>query len=95
VILPAVAATAAFFLLVVGAGIRAQRRRHALGPEALVGVRAVARSPLDPRGQVMLQGEIWNAESSSPVDPGSIVVVEAVEGLLLHVSPAVREERTR
>jgi len=33
--------TAAFFLLVVGAGIRAQRRRVTTGPSAMIGQRGV------------------------------------------------------
>ncbi len=92
VIVPAVAATAAFFLLVVGAGIRAQRRRHTFGPEALIGARAVASTPLDPRGQVTFQGEIWSAESSAPVESGAVVVIDEVDGLLLRVSPMKWEE---
>jgi membrane-bound serine protease (ClpP class) len=94
VIAPAVLTTAAFFLAVVGAGLRAQRRRHATGQEALVGERAVARTPLSPRGQVMLHGEIWNAESSAPADAGRTVIVDRVEGLLLRVTPAEPEERS-
>lgn len=94
VIVPAVLVTAGFFLAVVGAGLRAQRRRHATGGEALVGERAVARTALRPRGQVVVQGEIWNAASALPVEAGEEVVVDAVEGLLLRVSPPKREERT-
>ncbi|MFN0151312.1 MAG: NfeD family protein [bacterium] len=88
VIIPGVATTAAFFLLVVGAGIRAQRQRRVSGRDGLLGERAVARTPLDPRGQVMIQGELWNAISSSPVATGSEVIVESVEGLLLRVRPS-------
>lgn len=88
VIFAGVATTAAFFLLVVGAGIRAQRRRRVSGREGLIGERAVARTPLDPRGQVMIQGELWSAISSSPVATGSEVIVERVEGLLLRVRPS-------
>ncbi len=92
VLVPAVAMTTVFFLFIVGAGLRAQRRRHATGSEALIGARAVARTELSPRGQVMISGELWNAVSSAPVSAGREVVIERVEGLLLRVAPAQREE---
>jgi membrane-bound serine protease (ClpP class) len=91
VIIPGVATTAAFFLFIVGAGLSAQRRRRVAGREGLVGERAVARTALAPRGQVFIQGEIWNAISSSPVTAGAVVVVDSVEGLLLRVRPSEKE----
>jgi membrane-bound serine protease (ClpP class) len=91
VIIPGVATTAAFFLFVVSAGIRAQRRRRVTGREGLIGERAVARTPLAPRGEVFVQGELWSAVSSSPVAAGAQVVVESVDGLLLRVRPTERE----
>ena len=45
--------------------------------------------PLRPRGQVFLRGELWEAEvEDAEVDTGGEVVVDKVEGLTLHVSPA-------
>jgi membrane-bound serine protease (ClpP class) len=92
VIIPGVATTAAFFLFIVGAGLSAQRRRRVTGREGLVGERAVARTPLAPRGTVFVQGELWNAVSSTPVNAGAEVIVDAVEGLLLRVSPSEKEK---
>lgn len=64
--------------VVVGAGV--------LG---LVGHTAIARTRLQPRGQVVIRGELWQAETTDgDVDAGGEVVVESVEGLTLHVSPA-------
>jgi membrane-bound serine protease (ClpP class) len=65
-----------------------KRRRAAVGVEALVGRRAVAVARLAPRGQVKLDGELWEARADRPVEPGGDVVVTAVEGLLLDVTPA-------
>jgi len=63
--------------VVVGAGV--------LG---LVGHTAVAKTRLQPRGQVVIRGELWEAETAGgDVDPGQDVIVESVEGLTLHVSP--------
>jgi membrane protein implicated in regulation of membrane protease activity len=64
-----------------------KRRRAAVGVETLVGRRASVASALRPRGQVRLDGEIWAAESTVPVDPGAEVVVVSVDGLVLHVEP--------
>jgi membrane-bound serine protease (ClpP class) len=58
------------------------------GPEELVGASAEARTPLDPDGQVWIEGALWRAHLSGdggPVRPGDRVVVEAVEGLTLVV----------
>ena len=65
-----------------------QRRRATVGAEALVGRRAVAVTPLDPHGQVRLDGELWSALSEEPLDRGREVVVRRVEGLTLVVEGA-------
>ena len=59
------------------------------GVLGLVGHTAVARTRLQPRGQVVIRGELWQAETTDgDVDPGGEVVVESVDGLTLYVSPA-------
>lgn len=64
---------------------RARRNKGLTGPEALVGSIAIAQQPLDPRGQVMVHGELWFAESPAPVSPGERVRVRAVRELTLLV----------
>jgi membrane-bound serine protease (ClpP class) len=73
------------------------RRRRRLHPatvaaETIVGRTGVALARLDPQspaavGQVRIDGEIWNARSSEPIDPGATVLVAAVDGLVLEVAP--------
>jgi membrane-bound serine protease (ClpP class) len=60
------------------------------GPMTFVGRTAVVRTRLQPRGQVYLHGELWQAEAAEGEDfgPGREVVVEGVEGLTLRVTPA-------
>jgi membrane-bound serine protease (ClpP class) len=60
------------------------------GSLTLVGRTAVVRTRLQPRGQVYLHGELWQAEAAEgdDVGPGREVVVEGVEGLTLRVTPA-------
>lgn len=62
-----------------------RRRRSVVGSEALVGRTAVAVSPLAPRGQVKVDGELWLAAADTRVEPGDEVVVTGVDGLLLRV----------
>jgi membrane-bound serine protease (ClpP class) len=65
--------------------IRARRNKVLTGPEALIGSIAIAQQPLDPRGQVMVHGELWFAESPAPISPGERVRVRAVRNLTLLV----------
>src|SRR4051794_30599235 len=68
------------------------RTRH----EGLVGQLGEVRSPLDPEGQVFLQGTLWRARlenGGGEPRPGDRVTVQSVEGLTLLVSPASRAER--
>jgi len=86
VILPTVGLTAALFLFVLGAGIRALARRPMLGAPGLIGETGVAREPLAPEGQVAIHGEIWRAVvEGEAVDAGARVRVIAVDGLTLKV----------
>jgi membrane-bound serine protease (ClpP class) len=66
---------------------RRRRTRPAVGAEDLVGRVGVAASALDPDGQVRVVGEIWEATASVPALRGDRVVVDAVDGLRLRVSP--------
>lgn len=70
-------------------GIRYSRRRRAtVGVQTLVGTTARALTPLTPRGQIAIEGEIWEAHASSPARAGDAVTVTAVDGLTLEVEPA-------
>ena len=87
--------TAAFFLVAIGAGVRAQARKVVTGREGLVGAVGVTRSELAPDGTVFLQGELWNAETAGGVIPaGRPVRVVGLTGLRLnvHVVEVVPEE---
>lgn len=65
-----------------------KRRRATVGVETLVGRSAVVVRRLAPRGQVTLDGEVWEARSATELEPGEDVVVRAIEGLVLEVEPA-------
>ena len=84
-VLGTTAGTAVFFLFVVGAGVKALRRRTTTGMEGLIGEIGVVRTRLAPRGQVFLCGELWNAESEGEVEVGESVRVTEMNGLTLRV----------
>ena len=73
--------------LLVRLAWRAQRNKVLVGPEALVGAEAIAQQSIAPRGQVLVHGELWMAESPSPVAAGDTVRVRGVQGLTLLVEP--------
>ncbi len=68
-------------------GLHLAKARSSTGVEALVGRRAEAVTALDPTGQVLLQGERWQARSSRAVESGTTVEIDAVNGLELVVTP--------
>jgi membrane-bound serine protease (ClpP class) len=91
VIAAATMTTAAFFLLVVGKGLMAQRLPVRTGRRGLVGVHAVVAERLAPQGLVKIGEEIWTAVSNAPVDAGVEVEITGVDGLKLRVRPLAKE----
>ena len=70
-------------------GIRWSRRRKSqVGVQTLVGKLGEAATPLAPRGQVKINGEIWEARASQNARAGDTVRVTHVDGLTLEVEPA-------
>jgi membrane-bound serine protease (ClpP class) len=92
VIIPAVLATAAFFLFAVGAGLRAQMRKPTTGKEGLVGEKGSAATDIAPEGQIFIHGELWNATSKERIPKGEAVVVVKVDGLKVEVEHAGSSE---
>jgi membrane-bound serine protease (ClpP class) len=82
----------AFAVFVVGAIIRGQRRRKATGAEGMIGTIAIAKTPLDPTGTVLAQGERWTAASEGgKITPGEEVIITKVEALKLWVTKKSKE----
>ena len=85
-IIPATVVTAAFFIFVVGKGLRAQRLPVRAGAETMVGKTVTTLTPIDSRGgRIFVEGENWNAVSDTPVEKGKLVEIAGVEGLTLKV----------
>ncbi len=78
-----------FFLFIVTMGLRAQRAKPVSGENAMIGQTAVTLTPLDPRGQISLMGEIWSAVSlSQKINTDQKVIIKEVKELTLYVQPA-------
>jgi len=87
-IIPATLVTAAFFVFVVGAGVRAQLLPVRVGRETLLGRSAPALDRIDATsGKIFIEGEYWNAVSDAPIEAGHPVEVVAITGLTLKVKP--------
>jgi membrane-bound serine protease (ClpP class) len=86
----------AFLTFAVQKVIEARRRPVLTGWEELIGCTGDVRQPLDPIGQVFVEGALWRATLADGGDDadaervrerGVRVRVESVEGLTLHVRP--------
>jgi membrane-bound serine protease (ClpP class) len=78
---------------VIGKAVQARHGAVHTGSEEMVGAHGTVRSRLDPVGHVFVKGALWRAHTADerPLEVGEEVTVEAVEGLTLTVTPAVRE----
>ena len=65
----------------------ARRNKSILGVDTMIGQTAVASDPINPHGQIFIHGELWQAESVTPISQGDSVRVTARKGLLLFVEP--------
>jgi membrane-bound serine protease (ClpP class) len=83
-IIPATLVTAAFFVFVVGKGLRAQLLPVKVGKETLIGRTVTALTPIDSRnGRIFVEGEYWNAISDAPIEQGEEADIMAVQGLTI------------
>lgn len=82
-------------VLAIRAAIRVRRTPVVTGEARIVGTGGVVVTPLDPEGQVRVQGETWTARAganaSGTVPAGAHVKVVAVRGLTLEVVPISSE----
>jgi membrane-bound serine protease (ClpP class) len=87
-LLTAIACGVGFGLItafLVRIAIVARRNKVLTGVDALVGTLGIAQEVLNPRGQILVHGELWSAEAPESVQPGDMVKVRAVRGLTLLV----------
>src|ERR1700738_5227042 len=88
-IIPATLVTAAFFVFVIGKGLRAQLMPVKAGAETVGGKTVTALTPIDSHGgRVFVEGEYWKAVSDAPIKEGETVKVASVQGLTIKVKSA-------
>ncbi|HEY2569563.1 MAG TPA: nodulation protein NfeD [Candidatus Udaeobacter sp.] len=87
-IIPATLVTAAFFVFVVGKGLRAQRLPVKVGKETLIGKTVTTLTPIDSRsGRIFVEGEYWNAVSDTPIEKDEQAEIAAIKGLTVKLQP--------
>jgi membrane protein implicated in regulation of membrane protease activity len=74
-------------LAIARKAMRGQGEPPASGREAMAGEEAVVTSVENGHAGVRYKGETWRAVSDRPLQPGQQVLIKAVEGLTLRVSP--------
>lgn len=79
----------AFFAVSLRYSLKTKRKRPTTGGEGFLGKRGVTMTALDPKGQVMIGGEIWKATSlSGNLKKGAGIKVVGRKGLALQVERA-------
>jgi len=79
-----------FIWLLITRGARILNKRSVLDPDTPVGKLGEARSDIDLKGSVYVNGEMWTARSVNPISQGSAVRVLDREGFVLTV---IEEEK--
>lgn len=65
-----------------------KRWRPQTGAEAMIGMQAEVVTACRPRGQVRVNGELWEATCEAGLDAGETAIVQRLDGLTLVVDPA-------
>jgi membrane-bound serine protease (ClpP class) len=73
------------FLFFLYISLKAHSQKVSTGAEGLLGSEGEAITEISPRGKVFIQGEIWDAHSSTKIPKGARVKVVKVSGLKLEV----------
>jgi membrane-bound serine protease (ClpP class) len=72
-------------VLLVRLAMRARRMKARLGADALIGKIASAMEPLTPEGHVLVDGEIWLATATHPIQSGARLRVVGHQDYVLQV----------
>ncbi|MCL1834484.1 MAG: hypothetical protein FWG49_08300, partial [Leptospirales bacterium] len=75
----------AFVFLVVRAVFNVHKSKITTGSEGIIGETGIALKDFLKKGKISVHGEIWDAESDSPVNEGDQLIVEEVLGMVLKV----------
>ncbi|GMW04764.1 MAG: NfeD family protein [Dehalococcoides mccartyi] len=85
-IVPLIIIAVLVIIFVVNQVVSAHLRQAATGKEELYGKKALVKTPLNPEGKVLYDGEIWAARiENGSAEVGQEVVIVRLEGLKLYV----------
>ncbi len=75
-------------LFMVFVSVKIQRTKPKTGREGIIGALGIARSDIKPRGQIFVQGELWQAKSlnNEQIEKGDEIKVVDIKNLLLVVT---------
>ncbi len=89
-LLPTITTLGLLIGIVAWVAVKSGRGRAVTGTEGMIGSIGIARTDLNPRGQISVHGEIWEAISQSPIRQGEAAEVVSIQGLLVTVAPTHR-----
>ena len=82
-----VTAIAAFLVITIIWGIRAHHHQVSTGREDMIGRTVEVKTLLNPKGTVLIQGELWTAIlEGGQAEPGNEVVITKVDHLKVWVT---------
>lgn len=87
IIITVIVVTGLFFIFAVTKGLKIQWKKPISGKESMIGMVGIARTNLNPDGQIFIHGETWQAITSNDttIKKGEKVIVTSLEGLRLMV----------
>ncbi len=89
-LLPTVMTIGGLIGIIAWTAVKSTRRRPITGAEGMIGSIGIAKTDVNPHGQITIRGEIWEAVSQTPIRQGEAAEVTSVEGLTVKVAPTHR-----
>ena len=86
-LLPTVVTLGGLIGVLAWMAVKSGRGKPVTGVEGMIGSIGIAKTDLNPCGQITVQGEIWEAISERPIRQGETAEVVSVDGLTLTVAP--------
>lgn len=86
ILYPTLAMTALMSIGIVVLATRTRNLKKLGGMEGMVGELGMVKEALNPKGRILVHGELWEAECEGEIHDGEKVKVDSVEGLKVKVS---------
>jgi membrane-bound serine protease (ClpP class) len=74
-------------------GKKALDKKPMISPD--IGSRGQTTTPISPTGYVRVNGELWQASSSSTIGAGEEIAVVGMKGMMLLISPIEKDNHAR